>query len=188
MTIRKRLTILLLSAFALAALALPASAKDKTVTIIDDDGTTYVCTYVDGDYLRVVNKETGEQVLDFDMAEVEATIEEAMEEVEEALEELEDLEFDFHFGDESYFRFENGDEKACVDLDGIMESVMASLEGLEDMEIHVNDFEWDDEGGEHERHMRIHERNRLEDELRELRREVRRLKRELRDSERRSRH
>jgi len=187
MTIRKRLTILLLSALAFAALALPASAKDKTVTIIDDDGTTYVCTFVDGEFLRVVDKETGESVLDFDMAEVEATIEEAMAEVGEALAELEDLEFDFHFGDESYFRFEKGDEKAYVDLDGIMAAVMGALEGLEDMEIHVNDLAWNDDG-EHERHDRMHEQDRLEHELRELRDEVRRLKRELRESERRRRH
>lgn len=183
MTIRTRLTTLLLCALALATLALPAAAKDRTVTIIDDDGETYRCTYVDGQYLRVVNQDTGEEVLDFDMGEVERAIEEAMEGVHEAMEELEGLEMDLHFGEDSHFRFEMGDERAFIDIDGIMETVMAALEGLEDSEIHVNDFEWDVRSDDHDHHG-----DSVRQEIRDLREEVRRLKRELRESERRSRH
>lgn len=186
MTIRKRLTTLLLAALAVAALALPAAAKDKTVTIIDDDGVTYVCTYVDGEHLRVVNKDTGEQVLDFDIEEMEQVIEDAMEEVESALEELEDLELDLHFGEDSFVRFEMGDERVFVDVDGIVSTVMDALKGLEGMDIRVNDFEWDGDG--HGRHHDHDGKSSLEDELKQLRHEVRELKRELREAERRSRH
>ena len=185
MTIRKRLATLLLAALAVTALALPAAAKDRTVTIIDDEGVTYRCTYVDGQFLRVVNQDTGEQVLDFDMDEVEEAVEEAMEGVQEALEALEGLDFDFRFGDDNHVRFEMGDERVFVDFDGIMESVMSVLEDLDESEIHVNDFHWD---SDHDDHDHDHEAAALKDELRELRDEVRRLKRELRDSDRRSRH
>lgn len=186
MTTAKRLFLFALSVLTACALALPAVAEDRTMTIIDDDGVTYVCSYVDGEHLRVVNQDTGEEVLDFDFEELEETIEDAMEEVGEALEELEDIDLDIHFGEDSYFRFESGDDRIFLDMDGIMETVADVLEELGDMEIRVNDFEW---SMDDERSSRRHDHDEtLEEEIARLKDEVRDLRKELRRAERRDRH
>ncbi len=160
----KKMMTLVVFALALLAMALPVSARDKIVTIIDDDGQTYVCTYVDGERFQVVNQDTGEEVLDFDFQELEDTIEDAMEDVADALAELEDLNLDFHIGEDSYLRFEHGDERVFLDIDGIMTGVMEVIGSLGDIDID------------------------LSAELDELRDEVMELKKELRAAERRSRH
>jgi hypothetical protein len=193
----KKIMTLVVFALAMLAMALPVSAKDKTVTIVDDDGQTYICTYIDGERLQVVNQDTGEEVLDFDFEELEDTIEDAMEDVAEALEELEDLDLDFHIGEESFLRFEHGDERVFLDIDGIMAGVMEVVGNLGEIDIDLSDIHIDsDDDHEHVRH-RIRKELRhlkhdvdgdLRSELEELRDEVMELKKELREAERKSRH
>ena len=189
MSTHKRFALLALVALVAMALALPAAAKDKTMTIIDDEGVTYVCSYVDGEYLKVINQDTGEEVLDFDLEDLEDTIEEAMEDVEEALEELEDMDLNIHFGDDSFLRFESGDERIFVDVDGIITTVTSALSSLGEMDIHVNDFEWNHDGDHHHsRHRdRDHEET-LKEEIERLRDEVQELRDELHKAERRAKH
>lgn len=189
----KRIMIWLLACAAIIAMALPAAAKDKTITVIDDDGETYVCTYIDGERLRVVNQDTGEEVLDFDIEDLEDTIEDAMEEVEDALEEIEDLDLDIHFGDDSYLRMELGDERVFVDVDAIIGNVMEALEAIDFESIDLGEIHWDDDDHDHEIRVRHRERieddkDSLEDELDELRDEIKELKRELRKASRNRRH
>jgi len=195
MTIQ-RLTLFTLFTFALMALALPVAAKDKTITIVDDQGETYICTYIEGERLHVVHKESGEEILDFDFEELENTIEDALEDVAETLEELEGLDFDFHIGDQSYVRFEHGDERVFLDVDGIIAGIMGVVENLSDLEIDLGEIHVDrDDDADHRdqvrreiRHIRHEADPELRDELEELRREVMELKNELRQAERRNRH
>lgn len=191
MTTLRRLMIPTVLLLIVSMLAVPAFADDKTITIIDDDGVTYVCTYVDGEYVKVVNKDTGEEVLDFDIEELEHTIEEAMEEVEEALEELEDLDIDLHLGgDDSFLRMELGDERVFIDVEAIVEGVMEAVEHIGEIdfgEIHI-DHDHDREHAEHVKVRVKHDRESLEDELDKLRDEIAELKKELKKANRGSRH
>jgi hypothetical protein len=193
MSTLRRLTILLSLVMTIALLAAPAAAKDKTVTIVDDDGQTYICTYIEGERIRVVNQDTGEEVMDFDVEDLEDTIEEAMEEVEEALEELEGLDIDLHIGDDSFLRMELGDERVFVDVDAIIEGVMEAVEHLDDIDfgdLEIGDVHFDrDHDSRHVYMKHAHEdREDIEDELEELRDEIRELKRELRKAKRSDRH
>ncbi len=183
-----KLTILLALVMTVSLLAVPAAAKDKTLTIVDDDGQTYVCTYVEGERIRVVNKGTGEEVLDFDIDDLEETIEEAMEDVEEALEELEGLDIDLHFGNDSFMRMELGDERVFVDVDAIIEGVMVAME-------HIGDIDFDEIS--HGRHIVHVDRDDDDDhdhddsiaeELDNLRDEIKELKRELKKAAKKNRH
>ena len=139
----KRFPILMLLMLALFVFALPALAGDKDehrITIIDEDGDTYICVY-DDDTMRVYNEETGEEVADVDFKEIEEAIEEAMEEVEDALESafesLADLDIDFHFGDgDNHFRLELDDEDFDIDFDDLFESIGDALDDIDFDAIH----------------------------------------------------
>jgi hypothetical protein len=200
MSTLRKLTILMSLVMTLVLLAVPALAKDKTVTLIYDDGQTYVCTYIDGERIKVVNQDTGEEILDFDIEDLEDTLEEAMEDVEEALDELEGLDIDLHLGDESFLRMELGDERVFIDMDAMIEGVMDAVASLDDIDFGEIDidglhFDSDDRDGHHRvrvvhdrDHDHDHDNATISDELDKLRDEINELKSELRKAKRASRH
>jgi len=190
MSTLRKLTILLSLVMTVALMAAPAAAKDKTVTIVDDDGEVYICTYLEGERVRVVNQETGEEVLDFDIEDLEDTIEDAMESVEEALEGLEGLDIDLHMGDDSFLRMELGDERVFIDVDAILEGVMEAVDHIGDIDfgdIEIDGWDCDDDHRVRVKHAHRHDDD-IADELDELRDEIKELKRELRKATRSSRH
>lgn len=176
----KNLTRILLMLAVTAFIAAPALAWDnddddvRTVTLIDEDGETYVCTLTEGEGFRVVNRDSGEEVLDFDFASIEKVVEEAMGGVQEALRALEDLEIDVHFGGgENRMSFAVDDEDFDIDVDAIVSEIMDAIG-----EIDFDDIDFD------EIHMRHDHADGLGEELDRLRDEIRELKRELRKSSR----
>lgn len=184
----KHLPQLLLLLLAIALFAMPAVAGDretKEVTIIDEDGVTYVCRY-DDDNLRVFNKETGEEVLEMDFDDIEKAIDKAMSQVEVALEnvfeELSDIELDLHFGgDDNQFHLDLGDEDITIDFDDLIASlgeVFADLENLEcfhDGEIIINGHALHGSDGD--------DYSDLKEEISALKKELKQLKRELKKSD-----
>lgn len=172
---------------AMIVFALPVLAGDRDehqITIIDEDGVTYICKYSE-DMMRVFNKETGEEIAELDFKEIERAIEDAMDGVEEALESafdsLEDMELDLHFGDnDNRFKLDLGDEDITIDFDELFESIG---EVLEDLDFDI-DFDDHHHGREHRFHVQTdHDSDDLMDEIDELKAEIRKLKKELRQKE-----
>ncbi|MDO9172604.1 MAG: hypothetical protein Q7W29_12330 [bacterium] len=165
------------------AAALPAAARDRerVVTVIDEDGETYVCRFEDGEGLRIFDKSSGEEVFAFDVAEFEATLGGAMKEVQAV---MADLDLDIRAtsgGDRVVFACDG--ETVELDLEAAMEGVFTTLAALDDIDIDV------DEIVREARDVRVHRHGgdgsdadleSLQDELDQLGREIRELKQELR--------
>jgi hypothetical protein len=165
------------------AAALPAAARDRerVVTVIDEDGETFVCRFEEGKGLRIFDKSSGEEVFAFDVAEFEATLGDAMKEVQAV---MADLDLDIRAtsgGDRVVFACDG--ESVELDLEAAMEGVFTTLAALDDIDIDVAEIV-------REAHdVRVH-RHRdtggdadlesLQKELDHLSREIRELKRELR--------
>jgi len=103
MNTRNTLLTALLAALLSTLLLVPALADDdkgRTVTVITEEGETYVCKFSDDDAIRMINSDTGEEIFELDLAAIEETLEDAFAELEEA---LEDFELDIHFDDDDSF-------------------------------------------------------------------------------------
>lgn len=172
------------------AVALPAAARDRqrVVTVIDEDGETYVCRFEDGEGLRIFDKASGEEVFAFDVAEFEASLGDAMKEVQAVMADL-DLDIRATSGDDRVV-FACDGETVELDLEAAMEGVFTTLAALDDIDIDVDRIV-------REAHdVRVHRHGddgsdadleSLQDELDQLGRELRELKQELhkeRDSSR----
>jgi hypothetical protein len=171
--------------------AVPATARDheNEITIIDEDGVTYICKY-DDDNMRVFNKETGEEILEMDFQEIEDAINSAMNEVEDALEtvfeELSDIELDLHFGDDEHrLQLNMGDEDITIDFGEIFASLGEAFAEFEDLDcfhdgaIHINSDAFD----HHDHYRGDNDVSELRKEIKDLKRELRKLKRELEKSD-----
>ncbi|NTV03613.1 hypothetical protein HGA89_01680 [bacterium] len=163
------------------AAALPAAARDRerVVTVIDEDGETFICRFEDGKGLRVFDKSTGDEVFAFDVAEFEATLGDAMKEVQAV---MADLDLDIRAtsgGDRVVFACDG--ESVELDLEAAMEGVFTTLAALDDIDIDVD-------GIVREAHdVRVHRHadgdadlGSLQEELDQLSREIRELKQEMR--------
>ena len=178
MTPLKNLTRILLMLAITAFIAAPALAWDdddddvRTVTLINEDGETYICTLTEGEGLHVVNRDTGEEILDFDFASIEKVVEEAVGGVNEALRALEDLEIDVHFGGgENRMSFAMDDEDFDIDVDAIVSEIMDAIGEIDFSDLDIDDI-----------HVRHDDADGITEELDRLRDEIRELKRELRKS------
>lgn len=166
-----------------AAAALPASARDRerVVTVIDEDGETFICRFEDGKGLRVFDKSSGDEVFAFDVAEFEATLGDAMKEVQAVMADL-DLDIRATSGDDRVV-FACDGETVELDLEAAMEGVFTTLAALDDIDIDVDRIV-------REAHdVRVHRHGddgsdadleSLQEELDQLDREIRELKQELR--------
>ncbi|MBU0742607.1 hypothetical protein KKG45_13160 [bacterium] len=160
-------------------LGVPAQAGDgdgRTITLITDEGETYVCHFSDDDNIRMVNSDTGEEIFEIDLVEIEDTISEAFAEFEEA---FEDIELDIHFdGDENFLRMAADDGEVIVDIDAIIEGVSEAVAALGEIDFVDSHHRFRAAAGMEE----------LENELDALREEMRELKKELKKERRRERH
>jgi hypothetical protein len=178
MTPFKHLTKLFILLALPCLLAVPALARHhdddvRTFTLIDEDGETYICTLTDGEGFRVVHRDSGEEIIDFDFESIEGVVEEAMTGVHAALQALNDLEIDVRFGTEqNRLSFAFDDEDFEIDVDAIVADVMEAIEGIDFSEIDLDEI--------HVRHDGHDGRDDLSRELDRLRDEIRELKRELR--------
>ena len=177
MTLHKTLSKLLIPLALTMLFALPALAWDRcddddvrTFTLIDEDGETFLCTLTNGEGFQVINKDTGEEIIDFEFESIELMVEEAMTGVHTALQALNDLEIDVHFGGgENRMSFALDDEDFDIDVDEIVAEIMEAIE-----EIDFDDIDMDEIHIRHEgRHEIRHELDRLRDEIRQLKRELR---------------
>lgn len=157
--------------------AAPAAAKDRddrdhTVTVINEDGQTYLCHFTEGKGLRVVEKDTGDVVVDLDLKEIGESVREAVASVNEALSDI-DLNFRCR-GDGHRVTFAVDDETVSVDVDAIMKEVGDALANLDEAfaEARVD----------HDRVRVDHDRAR--EDVSELKAEVDRLQSELKDLQR----
>lgn len=178
--------LLIVPLFAIAA-APPAAARDRqrVVTVIDEDGETYVCRFEEGKGLRVFDKSSGDEVFAFDVAEFQASLGDAMKEVQAVMADL-DLDIRATSGDD-HVVFACDGETVELDLDAVMEGVATALATLDDIDIDVDEIV-------REAHdVRVHRHGdadldvdgdadleSLQDELDQLGREIRELKQELR--------
>ncbi len=165
------------------AAALPAAARDRqrVVTVIDEDGETYICRFEDGQGLRIFDQASGDEVFAFDVAEFEATLGDAMKEVQAVMADL-DLDIRATSGDDRVV-FACDGETVELDLEAAMEGVFTTLAALDDIDIDVDEIV-------REAHdVRVHRHGddgsdadleSLQDELDQLGREIRELKQELR--------
>ncbi len=179
MNTRNTLLTALLAALLSTLLLVPALADDdkgRTVTVITEEGETYVCKFSDDDAIRMINSDTGEEIFELDLAAIEETLEDAFAELEEA---LEDFELDIHFDDDdSFVRVAADDSEVVVNIDAILEGVGDAVAALGEIDFVDTNHRF--RGGEG--------MEELEDELDELRKEMRELKKELQKERRRNRH
>jgi hypothetical protein len=175
MRTQNRLLTALGAAFLSLLLVVPALAdrdEERTITVKTDEGESFVCRIGDDDSIRMIDGDTGETVFEFDMAALEATLEDTFAELEEA---LEDFELDIHFdGDDNFVRWAADDDEVVVDLDAI-------LDGVSDAVAALGDIEFVDA---HHRFRAAEGMEELEEELEALREEMRELKKELREQRR----
>ncbi|MBK9303407.1 MAG: hypothetical protein IPM94_05850 [bacterium] len=179
MTRMPRPIALLPALLLVVAAALPAAARDRerVVTVIDEDGETFICRFEDGKGLRVFDKSSGDEVFAFDVAEFEATLGDAMKEVQAVMADL-DLDIRATSGDDRVV-FACDGETVELDLEAAMEGVFTTLAALDDIDIDV------DEIVRESHDVRVHdhgdaELGSLQEELDQLSREIRELKQELR--------
>lgn len=168
--------ILLLSA---VVAALPAAAGDRqrVVTVIDEDGETYVCRFEEGKGLRVFDKASGDEVFAFDVAEFQATLGDAMKEVQSV---MADLDLDIRAtagGDRVVFACDG--EAVEIDLDAVMAGVETALASLDDIDLDIDGIVREAQL-EDARRRDGGETDALQAELDELRREIRELRQEMR--------
>ncbi len=188
MTRTLRPTLFLIALLLAALAALPAAARDRerVVTVIDEDGETFVCRFEDGQGLRIFDKSSGEEVFAFDVAEFEATLGDAMKEVQAV---MADLDLDIRAtsgGDHVVFACDG--ETVELDLEAAMEGVFTTLAALDDIDIDVGEIVR--EAGEEHAHRHDGaggEMGSLQEELDQLRREIRELKQEMQQERDRSR-
>ena len=140
MTRMPRPIALLPALLLVVAAALPAAARDRerVVTVIDEDGETFVCRFEDGQGLRIFDKSSGEEVFAFDVAEFEATIGDAMKEVQAV---MADLDLDIRAtsgGDRVVFACDG--ETVELDLEAAMEGAFTALAALDDIDIDVDEI------------------------------------------------
>ena len=170
-----------------ALAALPAAARDRqrVVTVIDEDGETYVCRFEEGQGLRIFDKSSGEEVFAFDVAEFEATLGDAMKEVQAV---MADLDLDIRAtsgGDRVVFACDG--ETVELDLEAAMEGVFTTLAALDDIDIDVDEIVREAHDVRMHRHGDAEmgdgddaDLESLQEELDQLGREIRELKQELR--------
>ncbi|MBA4378874.1 MAG: hypothetical protein C0395_09540, partial [Gemmatimonas sp.] len=120
--------------------ALPAAARDRerVVTVIDEDGETFICRFEDGKGLRVFDKSSGDEVFAFDVAEFQATLGDAMKEVQAVMADL-DLDIRATSGDDRVV-FACDGETVELDLEAAMEGVFTTLAALDDIDIDVDEI------------------------------------------------
>jgi len=160
----------------LVAPVLAGDDDDRTITVITDDGEKFVCTFSDDENIRMVNIDTGEEIFELDLSDIELAIEEALEGMEEA---FEDMEFALHIdGDDNYIRFAADDDEVIVDFDAILEGVSEAVSALSEMDFIES----------HHRFRGAEGMDELEEELDALREEMRELKKELKRERKRARH
>ncbi|MBC8423759.1 hypothetical protein H8E07_06510 [bacterium] len=179
MNTRNGLLTALTAVLLAALLAVPVLADDdegRKITVITDEGETFVCHFDDDDAIRMINSDTGEEIFELDLAAIEETLEGAFAELEEA---LEDFELDVHFDDDdSFVRVASDDSEVVVNIDAILEGVGDAVAALGEIDFVDTNHRF--RGGEG--------MEELEDELDALREEMRELKRELQKERRRNRH
>ncbi|MDO9694118.1 MAG: hypothetical protein Q7W56_05255 [Candidatus Latescibacteria bacterium] len=187
MTRMPRLIALLPALLLVVAAALPAAARDRerVVTVIDEDGETFVCRFEDGQGLRIFDKSSGEEVFAFDVAEFEATLGDAMKEVQAV---MADLDLDIRAtsgGDRVVFACDG--ETVELDLEAAMEGVFTTLAALDDIDIDVDEIVREAHDVRMHRHGDVDldvegdaDLESLQKELDHLSREIRELKQELR--------
>jgi len=178
MTDTKRLLSVLVTVLLSALLAAPAAADDdvRTITLVTDEGETYVCNFGDEDNIRMFNGDTGESVFELDLGAIEETIAEAFDEWEEA---FEDFELNLRVDDgDNFLRVAADDDEVIVNFDAIIEGVSEAVAALGEMEFVESRHRFRATEGMEE----------LEDELDALRDEMRELKKELAKEKRRARH
>ncbi len=158
-------------------LAFPVLADDeRTITLITDEGETFVCHFSDDENIRMVNSDTGEEIFELDLAEIEETLDNVFAELEEA---LEDFELDIHFdGEDNFLRVAADDDEVIVDIDAIIDGVSEAVMALGEIEFVDSHHRF--RGGEG--------MEELEAELDALRKEMRELKKELKRERRRAKH
>lgn len=158
--------------------ALPAAARDRerVVTVIDEDGETYVCRFEEGKGLRVFDKSSGDEVFAFDVAEFQATLGDAMKEVQAVMADL-DLDIRATAGDDRVV-FACDGETVEIDLDAVMSGVETALASLDDIDLDIDGIVREAE--EESRHRGGGEAAALQEELDQLRREIRELRQEMR--------
>ena len=160
----------------LIAPVLAGDDENRTITVITDEGEKYVCTFSDDENIRMVNTDTGEEIFELDLGDIEQAIEGALEGLEEA---FEDMDLALHIdGDDNYIRFAADDDEVIVDFDAILDGVSEAVSALGEMDFIES----------HHRFRGAEGMDELESELDALREEMRELKKELRQERKRARH
>lgn len=150
--------------------------EDKTITVITDDGEHFVCRFSDDENIRMVNLDTGEEIFELDLGDIELAIEDAFEGLEDA---FDDMELNLHIdGNDNYLRFAEGTDEVILDFDAILDGVSEAVSALSEMDFVQSHHRF--RGGEG--------MDELEEELDALREEMRELKKELKAERRRNRH
>ncbi len=149
---------------------------DRTITVITDDGEHFVCHFDDGENIRMVNMNTGDEVFELDLGDIEDALEEAFSGLEEA---FDDMDLNLHIdGEDNFLRFAADDDEVIIDFDAIIDGVSEAVAALSEMDFVES----------HHRFRGAEGMEELEDELDALRDEMRELKRELKKERKRDRH
>ncbi len=160
----------------LVAPVLAGCNEDRTITVITDDGEKFVCTFSDDENIRMVNTDTGEEIFELDLGDIEEAIADALDGMEEA---FEDLDLALHIdGDDNYLRFAADDDEVIIDFDALLNGVSEAVSALSEMDFIES----------HHRFRGAEGMDELAAELDALREEMRELKKELRKERQRARH
>ena len=165
---------LLIALFCAAPLL--ADDDDHKLTVITDEGEEIVCVFGGDDVIRMMSSDSGDEIFELDLGDIEIAIGEAFDELEDA---FDDLDLNLHIdGDEKYMRFAADDSEVILDFDALIEGVSTACSALGDMNFVES----------HHRFRGAEGMEELENELDALREEMRELKKELRRERDRARH